>query len=288
MAGPTLTVRDQGFRPYLGARLPPSHNTWVLFRHGLSRALKSWFVRMAIVASTLPLLGALAAWAFTGFLATQNPGQIVAPDLVAYVRDLMRAEMWLSAAAVAFGAGASVIADDVARHALPFFFAKPVSANQYLGGRTSAIFALIVAVLLGPVLVFVPLAVALDQHLGPADLSVLFPATASALVTAAALSSISLGVSAISRSRTLTTTLFASLWLVPHVLAALASVFADDGFPYLISLPAQLTFVLEGLLERPREPFGPGALHALPIVTAASALALYAAHRRIEQARGAT
>jgi hypothetical protein len=260
----------------------------VLFRHGLTRASKSWIVRMAIVAATLPPLIALAGWAFMGWLATQNPGQVPPPDLVRFVRDLLRAELWLAGAAVAFGAGATAIADDVARHALPFFFAKPVSAAQYVLGRTGAIFALILGVLLLPVLVFVPLAVALEQGLEARAALVLFPATLSALVSALALASISLGISALSPSRALTTTLFASLWLLPHVLAALASAFVDNGWPYLISLPAQLAFISESLLGNPQAPEGPTARHALPLVAASIALALRTALTRLERARGAT
>lgn len=283
-----MSVRDHGFRPYTGTRLPASNNTWVLFRHGLTRASKSWIVRMAIVAATLPLLVALVAWAFMGWVATQNPGQVPPPDLVRFVRDLLRAEMWLAGAAIAFGAGATAIADDVARHVLPFFFAKPVSAPQYLAGRAGAIFALIFAVLIVPVTIFVPLAVALAQHLEPQSALVLFPAAASALVIAFALASVSLGISALSPSRALTTTLFASLWLLPHVLAALASVFVDGDWPYLISLPAQLSFVSASLLDKATEPGGPTALHALPIVAAAVALALRTALVRLERARGAS
>jgi len=269
-----LTVRDQGFRAYTGTRLPPSNNTWVLFRHGVSRATKSWIVRMAFVAAVFPLLVSLVAWAFMGFIAAQNPGQLQPPDLVRFVRDLMRAEMWLAAAAIAFGAGATAISDDVARHALPFFFSKPVSSAQYLVGRTGAIFALILSVLWLPVLVFTPLAVAL--------------AAAGALVIAATLSSVSIGVSALASSRALTTSLFASLWLLPHVLASLASVFAEGAWPYLVSLPAQLTFVLESLLDKSQDQSGPTAVHALPLIIASTFLAYQIARRRLERARGAT
>lgn len=285
---PALTVRDQGFRAYTGTRLPPSNNTWVLFRHGLSRAGKSWVVRMAFVGAVFPLLVAIVAWAFMGWVATQNPGQVPAPDLVRFVRDLMRAEMWLAGAAIAFGAGATAISDDVARRALPFFFSKPVSAEQYLAGRAGAIFALVFAVLLLPVLVFAPLAVALDKHLVPSALLVLFPAAAGAGLIAATLASVSMGISALASSRAVTTTLFASLWLLPHVLAGLASVFAEGGWPYLVSLPAQLTFVLEGLLDKRQSPSGPSALHALPLVGAWILVTHQIAKRRLERARGAT
>ncbi len=243
---------------------------------------------MALVAAILPLLIALVAWAFMGWVTTQNPGQMTPPDLVRFVRDLLRGEMWLAGSAIAFGAGATAIADDVARHALPFFFAKPVSAFQYLIGRAGAIFALILGVLIVPVVLFVPLAIALDQHLGASAGLVLFPAAASAFVTAATLASISIGLSALSASRALTTTLFASLWLLPHVLAALASVFVDGGWPYLISLPAQLSMISESLLGKSSAPTGPTGLHALPIVVASIALALRIAHTRLERARGMT
>lgn len=282
------SVRDQGFRPYTGTRLSPANNTWVLWRHGLSRALKSWVVRMAIVAAVAPLLIALVAFAFMGWVSTQNPGQVPAPDLVRFVRDLLRAELWLAGSAIAFGAGATAISDDAARHALPFFFAKPVSAAQYLLGRTGAIFTLIALTLALPVFVFVPLAVALDKQLELSAALVLFPATLGAVLCAAFVSSIALGISALSESRALTTSLFASVWLLPHVLAALASVFSDGGFTYLISLPALLTFVLETLLHKPQSPTGPTALHALPILFVLSGLALRTAHKRLERARGST
>ncbi len=245
-------------------------------------------MRLAFVGAVFPLLVATVGWAFMGWIAAQNPGQVKAPDLVRFVIDLMRAEMWLSGAAIAFGAGATVISDDVARRALPFFFSKPVSANQYWAGRAGAIFALILAVLLLPVLVFAPLAVALDKQLGPGALLVMFPAAAGAALIAATLASVSLGVSALASSRALTTTLFASLWLLPHVLAALASVFAEGAWPYLVSLPAQLTLVLEGLLGTAQDPGGPSALHALPLVASWIFVGHQLAKRKLERARGAT
>jgi len=282
------SVRDQGFRPYTGVRLPAANNTWVLWRHGLSRALKSWIVRIAIVASVGPLLIALVAFAFMGWVATQNPGQVQPPDLVRFVRDLLRAELWLSGAAIGFGAGATAISDDAARHALPFFFAKPVSAGQYWLGRAGAIFTLVALTLLLPVLVFVPLAIALDQNLPKSAALVLFPAALGALICAAAVSTLAIGISALSESRALTTSLFASLWLLPHVLAALASVFADGSWPFLISVPAQLTFVLESLLHKSEEPDGPTALHALPLLLGLCVLCFRTALTRLERARGST
>ena len=40
-------IRDLGYRPYVGDRLPASNNTKVLLRQSLRRAWASWLVKVA-------------------------------------------------------------------------------------------------------------------------------------------------------------------------------------------------------------------------------------------------
>ena len=245
-----MTIRDLGYRPYDGVRLPPSNNAWVLLRVGLRRAWASWLVKIAAFFGVAPALIGMALVVGGRMVMRQMSGdETVDPvRVVEAMRRLYSVQMWLFVSMVTLGAGASAIAEDLQHRAFQFYFAKPVTPAQYLAGRT---FALAIW-LFG--LTFVP-AVLLDLALvGTArsadvveQLGLLVPALAFSTLIAVVLAPTSIAMSALSKSRALTMSAWVVVWIVPQALAGVVDRVAraagsEDGWPwlYLVSLTGLL------------------------------------------------
>ncbi len=248
-----MTIRDLGYRPYDGLRLPPSNNTWVMLRVGLRRAWASWLVKIAAFLGGAPALVGIALVVGIRLLARQmNHDEDVDPvRVVEGMRRLYTIQMWLFVSLVTLGAGASAIAEDLTHRAFQFYFAKPVTPTQYLAGRVGALAVWIFSI------TFIP-AVLLDLALvGTArsadaleQLGLLLPALAFSLVLALVLSTTSIAISSLSKSRALTMSAWVVAWIVPQALASVVDVIARasgsaEGWPwlYLISLTGLLGHV---------------------------------------------
>jgi ABC-type transport system involved in multi-copper enzyme maturation permease subunit len=263
-----MSLRDLGYRPYEGERLPPSHNVWVLWRYGLSRAWASWLVKLSTFFGWVPSAIGLALVGIYFWIRDQ--GAVIGPDAVhpeEWVARLLAIQLWLFVSFVSLGGGASAIAEDFTHRAFQFYFAKPVTPAQYLLGRVLAIGTFVFA------LCFVPAFILVGGLTGaaPAELrlewaALVFPAFLQSLVVAAAIASASVGVSSLSKSRALTMSAWLLLLLVPHVVAAVVAVVGDFPWLRLASLPAMLTVIGESLLRVDR--------HQDPIAWYHAALAL--------------
>lgn len=276
-----MPVRDLGYRPYEGERLPPSQNTWVLLRHGLRRAWASWLVKIAFFLGWAP--GVLfAGYAFLQFrMAQQAPAEVAeglqgqaAPALAG----LLGWQMWLFATMASLGAGAGVIAEDLTHRAFQFYFAKPVTPQQYLAGRTLAVAILCGVLMLFPALVAVVTLTAFappDDRVARAGL--LLPAVLQSGLVAATLAAVSVAVSSLSRSRALTMSAWVMVFVIPEALAAIVTAVAEWPWLGLVSLPTLLGTVAIGLfkMEPPTDLHWYHALPALAVwIGAGMALAL--------------
>jgi len=106
-----MTVRDLGYRPYEGARLPPANNTWVMLRHGLARAWASWLVKIAVFLSAGPLL-VFSVYVALALYMTRTMGHGASAesfDGTQPLRYLYLSETWLAVSLLTLGAGAPAI-----------------------------------------------------------------------------------------------------------------------------------------------------------------------------------
>jgi len=273
-----MPIRDLGYRPYEGDRLPSSHNTAVLLRHGLKRAWGSWLVKIAAFLGWVPTVVALALLGLRYYLASQGNNL---PDLNGgqAVHTLTLFQLWPFITMVTLGAGAGVISRDLTHRAFQFYFSKPVTPVQYMLGRTSAV------AIWCFFLVWIPSLITIVVLIGTApaelrleQLGLILPATLDAALIAAVCSTASIGISSLSRSRAFSMSAWLVLLFVPHVLAQI--VFAVGDWPWLrlASIPALLSIVGEALYRIEPD----SALrwyHALPLllgITGASvALAMH-------------
>jgi ABC-type transport system involved in multi-copper enzyme maturation permease subunit len=238
-----MTIRDLGYRPYEGVRLPPTINWWVMLRQGLARAWGSWMVKLAVFLCIVPSLF-IAAYVGLGRFFTGQIG-MTADELpedaifeaVRMLRLTFTAQTWVFVSLVTAGAGATAIAEDFTFKAFQFYFAKPVTQAMYTLGRVLAVALFVLLVTLVPVLfvelvlVFSAPGILLEQ------VGLILPIIVHALLLSAVMATLSVAVSSISASRALTLSAWLFLFLVPHVVAAvvhgIASLNDGPGWPYL-------------------------------------------------------
>lgn len=283
-----MTIRDLGYKPYEGARLPPSTNTWVMFRQGLARAWASWMVKIAVFLSVFPpLIACLALVLFRQFMR-----QVVQQDeettdaASSALRQMFRYETWLVISLVTVGAGAATIAEDLTFKAFQFYFSKPVTPAQYLFGRVGAnALLLFLLTFVGGLLVVLVASATAPEGQRAADLGLILPTFVYSVVLALFMASGSVAVSALSSSRALTMSAWGLLFVVPHVIASIVDTITHGDFPwlYLASFTGLLSVIADALFKVETD----SALrwfHAGPVLFAIAAAGLWAAHERLRNA----
>jgi hypothetical protein len=282
-----MTIRDLGYKPYEGARLPPSNNSWVMLRQGLARAWGSWLVKIAVFLSIFPpLIACLALGAGRYFAAQMGQAEETVDMGSSALREMFRYETWLVVSLVTLGAGAAAIAEDLTFKAFQFYFSKPVTPVQYLAGRVSAIAILLFGMtFLGGLFVVLIAGVTAQPENRLADFGLLAPMLVYALVLSLFMASASVAVSALSPSRALTMSAWGLLFVVPHVIASIVDGIASGDFPwlYLASFTGLLGTVADALFKVE----GDSDLqwfHAAPILLGLALLGLWAAHERLRRA----
>lgn len=281
-------VRDLGYKPYEGQRLPPSHNAWVMFRHGLSRAWESWLVKLAVVLGMLPAFVHVAGLAFIGYKAREQIA--MSPDGLSVHENLtamLTYQLWLFVSAVTLGAGASTLTEDAALKTFPFYFAKPVTPVHYLVGRIGAVAALCFALFVLPSTALVLIGAAVESPLRQRAVLELLPkALLFSAVAAGVLASTSVGVSAIGRSRALTMSGWILIFIVPYVIATLLELFIEWPWLKLVSIPSLLDVIEQALfipLEDGAAPSEVRWYHAAVVLASLTAASIGFTHSRLRR-----
>lgn len=262
-------VRDLGYKPYEGTRLPPSHNAWVMFRHGLSRAWESWLVKLAVVFGLLPgfvhivILAGVAY--YMGAQLSASPNGL---EIYASVRKMLTYQLWIFASAVTLGAGASALTEDAAFRTFPFYFAKPVTPVHYVVGRVGAVAALCAFLFFVPSTLMVLVGAAVEgESRRVATLELLPKVLAFTLLASVSLSSISVGISAFGRSRAFTMSMWLLIFVVPFVIAGMIEALTHWPWLGLTSIPSMLDVVEEALFEPELEEKALRWYHAVLMLT---------------------
>jgi hypothetical protein len=248
-----MTVRDLGYRPYEGVRLPPANNTWVMLRHGLARAWASWLVKIAVLLSGGPLLVFAVYVALRLYMTRQMGGGaegIPEFDGTEPLRYLYSSETWLAVSLLTLGAGAPAIAEDLTFRAFQFYFAKPVTPEQYYGGRALAVAIPIFAITFVPAIIVDLVMVAMspvDQ--ATAMLGLLLPCFVYSLVLAIVMGAGSVAISSLSKSRALTMSAWVLCFVVPHALAAVVEAIGHWPWLYLASFTGLLGTIADALFH---------------------------------------
>ncbi len=267
-----MSVRDLGYQPYEGARLPPSNNTWVMLRHGLSRAWGSWLVKTAAFLGWAPFVVGCGLWGFQWWAITQMAQQGVPTEFEMmaggeFLQSLYGWYLWIFGLMITLGAGAGAISEDLAHRAFQFYFSKPVTAPQYLAGRVLAVAVWMFVLTFGPALLMVVAMVGMStEEARLENLGLIIPALIHSGLIATVTSVASVAVSSFSKSRALTMSTWVLVFVVPYVLGSIVDEVGSWPWLKLLSLPALLGVVGDSLFKVGRE----DSLvwyHALPILT---------------------
>jgi len=244
-----MGIRDLGYRPYEGDRLPPSNNVRVLLRHGLKRAWSSWLVKLAAFLCWFPMV---VGWAAVGLYMAQP--ELPPFDGAEWLARLLAVELWVCVTMVTLGAGASAISEDLTHHGFQFFFAKPVTPSIYLSARVGALFVWCFALCSVPcTLLLVVMVGASPAELRLERLGLLLPTVLASALVAGVCSVASVATSSLGRSRALTMSAWVLIFLVPHVLGALVEGIGDFPWLRLLSIPATLEVTADALFRLPTE-----------------------------------
>jgi ABC-2 type transport system permease protein len=282
-----MTIRDLGYRAYEGELLPASHNTWVLLRHGMWRIWGSWINRLAVFGTVLPLL-VIGGMAAIGDLSEgqMSIGAVFARPPAAWLRTLTGVQFWFVVTVVTLRSGAGVIAEDFTNRAYQFYFAKPVTPVQYLVGRSSALAIFVFALVFVPAMLLIVTLTGLgpeEQRLERAGL--LLAALLDGAIIAISMSSLSIAVSALSKSRALTMMAWGGLIFIPTVLAMLVQGITRGSEWMWLGSPAGLLWVIGDALYKVQDGWTELRwYHAGPVLLALTVGGGYIAHYRIRQA----
>jgi ABC-type transport system involved in multi-copper enzyme maturation permease subunit len=275
-----MSIRDLGYRPYDGERHPAEKNTWVILRHSLGRAWRSWIIKLTLLFSWVPVMGFILVTRAASFMQEQVGGAAEF-DANPWLDWLLHAQ-WLSAAfVIALASGAGAIAYDLNHNAFAYFFSKPVTAAQYLVGRMGAVVLLCLFVTLIPAGMFSAAMLALGSGEPLANLLSLARATGGALVISVMMGVCSVGFSALNRSRAFTFSAWVLVFFVPWGLAFLVELVSDWPWLRLLAFPLLVSDLVDAICAQTDTEELVRWYHSAPVAVALIAGSVAVAYRRI-------
>jgi len=153
------SILDRGYTPYQGRYTPEASRWQVIASRMLRMSARQWWAILIMVATVIPLLvSAVQMWIMSKLFAMAPPGvAVTSPDT--YMM-LPWGTMTL-AFLIALFAGAGQVADDTRAGAFQFYFARPVTRDQYLVGKVMPVVVMTMFIALLPALLLSLLRLAL-------------------------------------------------------------------------------------------------------------------------------
>ena len=267
------TILDRGYTPYTGRYTPDASRWKVIASRMLRMSARQWWAILLMIATVIPLLvSAVQMWIMSKVAALAPPGSpLPSPD--SYVM-LPWGTMTL-AFLIALFAGAGQVADDTRAGAFQFYFARPVTRDQYLVGKVVPVVVLTMFIALVPSLLLSLLRLALlpngDEVLKKLPLvgGSLIIGTIEALVLAVP----AVAISSLSRRRAYVQGGYAILYLLPWIVGGIFVRVTRSAWPALFSVPAHLENLARFVFRQPLEE----GQRALPVWISAAFVALLVA-----------
>jgi ABC-2 type transport system permease protein len=267
------TILDRGYTPYQGRYTPEASRWQVIASRMLRMSARQWWAILIMVATVIPLLvSAVQMWIMSKLFAMAPPGiAVTSPDT--YVM-LPWGTMTL-AFLIALFAGAGQVADDTRAGAFQFYFARPLTRDQYLVGKVMPVVVMTMFIALLPALLLSLLRLALLPS--GAEVVKKLPLVGATLiigtVEALVLAIPAVAISALSRRRGYVQGGYAILYLLPWIVGGMFSKITRSAWPTLFSIPAHLENLARFVY---RQPLGEGE-RALPVWISAAFVALLVA-----------
>ncbi len=267
---PTAVIRERGYRPYDGPRLPAVSRAQLVGRRSLGLLVRQpWVIILLIFACFPTLIFGAVIYIQSRMQALGGP----APPVAQHLLDLLLQPYGnaLLAFGMALVAGGAAISDDIRAGATQFYFSRPLAPAAYALGKLLPVLLLVALTLLVPVLLVALLQLSISASASElaARLQVAGEAALVGVLQVLALSLPALALSSLTSSSGYARGGFAALYLLPWAVGKLFASATRGPWPALLSIPAHLDTVgraLLGLRANARENF--------PVWVSALALAL--------------
>ena len=273
MAPKEGTILDRGYAAYTGRYTPEASRWKVIASRTLRMSARQWWAILLLIATVIPLLvAAVRMWINSKLLAMAPPGMAIdSPDTFVM---LPWGTMTL-AFLIALFAGSGQVADDTRAGAFQFYFARPVTRDQYLTGKVMPVVVLTMFIALMPALLLSLLRLALLPN--GTEVVKKLPLVGATLIIgtieALALAIPAVAISSLSRRRAYVQGGYAILYLLPWVVGGIFVKVTRSAWPSLLSVPSHLENLARFVYRQPL----PEGERALPVWISAGFVALLVA-----------
>jgi ABC-2 type transport system permease protein len=266
-------ILDRGYQPYTGRYTPDASRWNVIASRTLRMAARQWWAILLLIATVIPLLvAAVRMWIMSKLFGMAPPGvQVEPPETYAM---LPWGTMTL-AFLIALFSGAGQVADDARAGAFQFYFARPVTRDQYLVGKVMPVVVLTMFIALVPSLLLSLLRLALLpstsevlKHLPLVGASLVIGVVESLVLAIPAVA-----ISSLSKRRAWVQGGYAILYLMPWIVGSIFVKVTRSAWPALLSVPAHLENIARFVYRQPL----PEDERALPVWLSAAFLSLLVA-----------
>jgi hypothetical protein len=271
-------IRDQGYQRYEG-RYTPDRGRWALIAGRMLKmtARQPWVMVMLILAIFPALAAGVSLWFNARLLGSAIEAMKAAgmpmPSLDRFVYALLggwKVSLLLSLLTAMF-AGGGAVADDVRGGAFQFYFARPVTREQYLTGKLLPPVALVACVSMAPSVLLAVLRIAMAKDGADALASAFLPLQGLGFgaVLAIALGVPSVALSSLSRGRGYVQGMYAGVFLLPWILGSIFVDVTRSPWPAILSVPTHLDNLGRFVFRLPVE----DSSHVMPVWLSAAFLA---------------
>jgi ABC-2 type transport system permease protein len=228
-----MPIFDQGYQHWQGPLSGHGWRWWAIARHGVRIQMKSWILRLLLLAAWLPALALVAAVALWGLVEQKSEG------VLALVRNLLPAdvllepqnyrltawtlaysfffkvEMFFIMLLVAF-VGPSLISRDLRFNALPLYLARPMTRLDYFLGKLGVIGWLVALAAVGPAVLAYAIGACFSLNLGVVKdtYTVLLGSIAFGLVITLSIGTFVLALSSLTRRSLYVGIAWAGMWII--------------------------------------------------------------------------
>jgi ABC-type transport system involved in multi-copper enzyme maturation permease subunit len=262
-------IRDQGYQRYTGKYTDSGRWALIAKRMLKMSARQPWVLVMLILCIFPGLVGAVIMYIQAKMFAMTN-GAGPPPDPTVLYLFLKPYGTLMIGFLTALFAGGGAVADDAKGGAFQFYFARPVTRDQYFIGKLLPPVLLTFFVTAGPAFLVAILRVALAKDSDEAIGSALLPlkALGMGVIEALALGIPVVALSSLSRGRGYVQGAFAALFLLPWILGSIFVGVTRSPWPAILSLPAHFNSIGLWLFRVPIE----DAERVLPVWVSAGVL----------------
>ncbi len=245
-----MSIRDRGYKPYDGQHTPMAGRWRVVMRRSLRMTMKQGWVVAILICAIFPALiwGAwlyfdAKAWATLGEQAVQ--AGFYDPSYVPYRFLFDWAGTPVFAFLMAMFAGGGAVADDARQGTFQFYFARPISREQYLVGKVVPVMLLVAFVSLAPSLLLALERMALAKDGGDVahQLLTLARTAGLGLIEAIVIGVPVVALSSVSKGRGYAQGAFAALFMLPWLVSWIFVKLTRTPWPRLLSIPALIESV---------------------------------------------